>query len=170
MTDWQFTDEQGTFSLSAPQRHSYLYFPLVNEQGLVAAVTPTLHGDIKAGQQRFLTLPVSVEDLHISRAARNFWVNVAGFGPWSATGNSARQIAQNFIGPNTEQVEMQAGFLWHKVTRSHAELGLKAEITNFVPAGVDLPAETSLVELMQVKLTNAGSEPLTLTPTAAIPI
>ena len=170
MTDWQFIDEQGTFALPDPQRHSYLYFPLVNERGLVAAITPTLHGDIKAGQHRFLTVPVSAEDLHMSRAARNFWVNVAGYGAWSATGNSARQIAQNFVATDAEQVEMKAGFLWHRVTRRNPSMGLHAEITNLVPAGEDLPAGAGLVELMQVVLTNAGAGPLTLTPTAAIPI
>jgi cellobiose phosphorylase len=169
-TDWQFTDDQAAFSLSDPQRHNTLYFPLVNERGLVAAITPTLHGDIKAGQHSYLTLPVSVEDLHISRAARNFWVNVTGHGAWSATGNSARQTARNFVAEDAEQVNMQAGFLWHRVTRSDGALGLRAEITNFVPAGENLPEGAGLVELMQVVLTNAGPEPLTLTPTAAIPI
>jgi cellobiose phosphorylase len=169
VTDWQFIDDRGTFALPDPQRHHYLYFPLLNERGMVAAVTPTLHGDAKAGQHRFLTLPVSAEDLHISRAARNFWVNVAGYGAWSATGNSARQITQNFV-EHAEQVELQAGFLWHRLTRSNPALGLQAEITSFVPASGDLPVEASLVELMQVVLTNVGPESLTLTPTAAIPI
>ncbi len=168
--NWQFIDDKGTFALSDPQRNSYLYFPLVHEAGLVAAVTPTLHGDVKAGQHRFLTPPVSVEDLHMSRAARNFWVHVAGYGAWSAAGNSARQIAQNYVAEDAEQVDLQAGFLWHQVTRGNPAAGLQAEITNFVPSGGDLPAEASLVELMQVVLTNVGPEPVTLTPTAAIPI
>ena len=168
--DWRFIDDNGTFTLSDPQRHSYLYFPLVNEGGLVAAVTPTLHGDIKAGQHRFLTLPVSAEDLHMSRAARNFWVNVAGYGAWSATGNSARQITQNFVAKDAEQVELQAGFLWHQVTRSNPALGLRAEITSIVPPDRAPPTGTGLVELMQVVLTNVGQDPLNLTPTAAIPI
>jgi cellobiose phosphorylase len=170
MRDWQFIDDKGTFALSDPQRHTYLYLPLVNEEGLVAAITPTLHGDIKAGQHRFVTLPVSAEDMHISRAARNFWVNVAGHGAWSATGNSARQIAQNFVAKDAEQVELQAGFLWHQVTRSNPTLGLRAEITSIVPPDRDSPAGSGLVELMQVVLTNVGQDPLTLTPTAAIPI
>ena len=170
MSDWHFIDDKGTFALTDPQRHSYLYFPLVNESGLVAALTPSLHGDVKAGQQRFLTLPVSVEDLHISRAARNFWVNVAGYGAWSVSGNSARQMAQSWEAEDSEPVELQAGLLWHRVRRSHAALGLQAEVTNFVPAGEALQPEASLVELMQVVLTNVGSHPVTLTPTAAIPV
>jgi cellobiose phosphorylase len=170
MTDWRFIDDKGTFALRDPQRQTYLYFPLANEEGLVAAVTPTLHGDVKAGQHRYLTLPVSAEDLHISRAARNFWVDVAGHGAWSTTGNSARQIAQNSLGGEAEQVELQAGFLWHQVTRRNPVLGLRAEITNIVPPVGDVPADAGLVELMQVVLVNEGEEPLTLTPTAAIPI
>ncbi len=43
-------------------------------------------------------------------------------------------------------------------------MGLKAEVLSFVPASPDQ------VELMQVTLTNSGDEPLTITPTAAIPI
>ncbi|MEJ2734942.1 MAG: cellobiose phosphorylase [Anaerolineae bacterium] len=169
-SNWGFIDDQGTFVLSDADGHSYLYFPLVNERGLVAVVTPALHGDVKAGQNRYLTLPVSAEDLHISRAARNFWVHVGGYGPWSATGNSARQIAQKSVGEDAEQVELRGGFLWHQVRRSNPAVGLQAEITNFVPSGGGLPAEASLVELMQVVLTNVGPAPLTLTPTAAIPI
>ena len=168
--NWQFIDDKGTFVLPAPDRHSYLYFPLVNERGLVSAVAPTLQGDVKAGQNQYLTLPVSAEDLHISRAGRNFWVNLEGHGAWSATGNSARQIAQNSVEGGAEQVEVRAGFLWHRVTRSNPALGLQAEITSFVPSGGELPAEVSLVELMQVVLTNIGPEPLSLTPTAAVPI
>jgi cellobiose phosphorylase len=164
VTGWQFIDDKGTFALSDPQRHSYLYFPLVSEGGLVAAITPTLHGDLKAGQHRFMTLPVSAEDLHISRAARNFWVHVRGHGAWSATGNSAPQTAQAFAGEVGDRVRLEAGFLWHKVTRESAALGLRAEITSFVPPDADQ------VELMRVTLTNVGERLLILTPTAAIPL
>lgn len=165
-TGWHFIDEKGTFVLPDPHRTSYLYFPLVSEKGLVSVVTPTLHGDVKTGQNTFLTPPVTVEDLHISRAARNFWVNVAGHGAdhvaWSATGNSAPQIAQRL--EDVEQVTLEAGFLWHKVTRTNESLGLRAEVINVVPPDADP------VELMQVTLTNVGDRPLTLTPTAAIPL
>ncbi len=165
---WRFTGADGTFCLDAPHRTSYLYFPLVNEAGMMSAVTPTLHGDCKTGQNSFLTLPVSVEDLHNTRSARNFWVYIAGHGPWSATGNSAPQVAQTFAADPDETVSLEAGLLWHKVTRRNVRLGLAAEIANFVPSGDVSPGDT--VELMQVTLTNIGPVPLTLTPTAAIPI
>ncbi len=164
MTDWQFTGDDGSFRLESPHRTSYLYFPLVNEAGMMAAVTPTLHGDTKTGQNNFLTLPVSVEDLHTSRSSRNFWVTLTGYGPWSAVGVSAPQIARTFAADAPETVTLEAGLLWHRVTRTNRRLGLAAETLNFVPAGGDP------VELMQVTLTNIGDRPLTLTPTAAIPI
>ena len=171
---WRFTGDDGTFRLDAPHRTSYLYFPLVNEAGMMSTVTPTLHGDVKTGQNTFLTAPVSVEDLHNTRSARNFWVYCNGFGPWSTTGNSASQISRTFLEDDDETVMLEAGLLWHKVTRRNRRLGLAAEITNFVPASNDeSPGDGSLgdlVELMQVTLTNSGSVPLTITPTAAIPL
>jgi cellobiose phosphorylase len=160
---WYFIGDDGAFRLEAPHRSSYLYFPLVNEAGMMSVVTPALHGDTKTGQNTFLTLPVSVEDLHNTRSARNFWVTIAGQDPWSATGNSAPQIARVFT-QQDEAVALEAGLLWQRVTRDSGRSGLRAEVLSFVPAGPDA------VELMRVTLTNTGKEPYTITPTAAIPI
>jgi cellobiose phosphorylase len=157
---WKFVNGRGTFTLDAPDATSYLYFPLVNEAGMISVVTPTLHGDAKTGQNTFLLPPVSVEDLHLSRAARNFWVRTGGGRVWSATGNSAAQIAAE----DEETVTLEAGFLWHTLTRTNAALGIEAAVTNFVPPNDDH------VEVMQVTLTNVGTQPRTLTPTAAVPI
>ena len=160
MGNWRFIDDLGTFEMKDPQRTSYLYFPLVNEGGgMISVVTPNLHGDIKIGQHAFLTQPVSVEDLHTSRAARNFWVHIKHQTAWSVTGNSAMQIATD-----DDIVTLTAGFLWHKVVRENCRLGLRAEVINFVPAGEDT------VELMKISLVNSSEQPLQLTPTAAIPI
>ncbi|RPJ02218.1 MAG: cellobiose phosphorylase, partial [Chloroflexi bacterium] len=161
---WFFVDETGTFRLHDPHRTSYLYFPLVNDAGMMSSVTPTLHGDCKTGQNEFLTAPVSVEDLHNTRSARNFWVNVAGYGPWSVSGNSAPQLARAFDTDDPDTVTLEAGLLWHRITRENRAIGLRAEITSFIPVGSDP------VELMRVRLTNVCDQPLTLTPTAAIPI
>ena len=160
ISGWQFCDEHGTFELANPHQSSSLYFPLMNESGLVSVVTPTLHGDLKIDQNTFLTLPVSVEDLHTSRSTRNFWVRVKGHGAWSVCGNSALQIARCVA----EEVTLRAGFLWHTVVRTNSPLGLRAEVTNFVPANRDQ------VELLRVTVTNIGDQTLTITPTAAIPI
>ncbi|HOT90987.1 MAG TPA: cellobiose phosphorylase [Anaerolineae bacterium] len=163
VTGWHFIDDERTFVLEAPHKTNYLYFPLVNEAGMMSVVTPLLHGDAKTGQNTFVMTPVSVEDLHNTRSARNFWVYIHGVGPWSATGNSAPQIAQTFA-DDAETVTLEGGFLWQRVTRENVRLGLRAAITSLVPASADT------VELLQVTLTNTGTAPLTFTPTAAIPL
>ncbi|MDQ0191905.1 GH36-type glycosyl hydrolase domain-containing protein [Paenibacillus wynnii] len=160
---WKFTGDKGDFRLQKADRSSYLYFPLVNEGGMMSSVSPKLHGQTTSGHNTFLTPPISVEDLHNSRASRNFWIHVEGKGAWSAAGNSARQNA-DFYTEDAEEVELEAGFLWHRVSRSSKELNLASQITSFVPCGNDR------VELMKVVLTNIGETELTLTPTAAIPL
>ncbi|MFA5976202.1 MAG: cellobiose phosphorylase [Elusimicrobiota bacterium] len=161
---WNFTAEDETFEARQPDAISRLYFPLCNEAGLLSAITPTLHGDIKTGQNHFLTLPVSAEDLHNTRSARNFWVYVEGKGPWSATGSSAAATLARAGAKSAEPCHLEAGALWHRITRENRSLGLRATLTNFVPAGREQ------VEIMRVELTNTGRKPLSITPTAAIPI
>ncbi len=162
MNQWRFLDEWGTFELDEPQQTSYLYFPLVNEARMMASITPTLHGDLKSDQHHFLLAPVSLEDLHHSRSGRNFWVYVEGHGAWSAAGASAAQIARQ---PGSDETTaLTAGPLWHRLTRQSETMGLRAELTSFVPPSDDR------VELLKVTLTNISSQPLTLTPTAAIPL
>ena len=46
------------------------------------------------------------------------------------TGNSATQTAQRFTEDGLEDVTLEAGFLWHKITRQNHKLGLQAEINN----------------------------------------
>ncbi len=161
---WKFTGKNGEFKLNNADKNNYLYFPLANEAGMMSAITPGLHGDIKTGQNTFAMRPVSLEDLHNTKSARNFWVYTDNGDVWSAVGNSAIQFSQKFSDDNPEEVELEAGPLWHKITRENSNLGLRSEILNFVPANSDT------VELMEVKLTNTGTEPVTLTPTAAVPI
>lgn len=160
---WEFTGDHGEFRLQDPDRSSFLYFPLVNEGGMMSSVSPKLHGQVTSGHNTFLTPPISVEDLHNSRASRNFWVYIEGKGAWSASGNSAKQNAQIYA-ETADQSVLEAGLLWHRVIRESRELGIRAEITSFIPCGNDK------VELMKVKLTNTGAEEITFTSTAAIPL
>lgn len=160
---WVYQGSNGEFKLEQPEKNSSLYFPLVNEAGMMSAITPNLHGEMTSGHNTFLMEPVSVMDLHNSKASRNFWVYVEGRGAWSVSGNSAKQNAGLFS-EHGEKNTLEAGFLWHKLTREHAEAGLRAETVNFVPATDDK------IELMKVTLTNTGNEILHITPTAAIPI
>lgn len=160
---WVYQGNEGEFRLEQPERNTALYFPLVNEAGMMSVVTPNLHGQVTSGHNTFLTEPVSVMDLHNSKASRNFWVYVQGEGAWSVSGNSAKQQAELYS-EEKEYSSMEAGFLWHKITRINRHNGLKAETINFVPMTDDK------VELMKITLTNGGAQPLTITPTAAIPV
>lgn len=170
-TLWQFTDTQGSFRVTNPEAVSRLYFPLANEAGILSSITPDLHGDIKTSHNSFLTLPVTIEDLHDSKSSRNFWLHVEGKGAWSATGVSSLQSAsraphrQSPSWPRTkDKTSLRAGALWHEVTRENEDFGLRAEIVNFAPVGPDT------VELMVVTVTNIGRTQLRLTPTSAVPI
>lgn len=161
---WYFCSDNGEFALENPENSSYLYFPLANEAGLMSSITPLLHGDIKSGQNSFLMAPVSAEELHNSRAGRNFWLYVEGFGAWSAAGHSAAQTCMRFRQEDEEYSRLEAGFLWHRMTRVNEKMGLEAEITSFVPT------DSNRIELMCVTVRNKGDKPVAFTPTAAIPV
>lgn len=148
---WSFTGDGEVFEARNPDRISRLYFPLCNEAGLLSAITPTLHGDIKTGQNSFVTLPVSVEDLHNTRSNRQFWICTEKQGPWG-------------VASAAEDTRLSAGALWHRIERTNRRMNLKADILNFIPAGPET------VEIMQVTVTNTGRAPVTMTPTAAIPL
>jgi cellobiose phosphorylase len=161
---WKFCNSNGDFELNHPDRTSHLYFPLMNKAGIFSAISPNLNGDIKTGQHTFLTQPVSVEDLHNTRSARNFWLQIVDKGAWSVTGNSARQLTQKFCGDDGDQIVLKAGFLWHQIIIENQQLGIRAETLNFVPYSNDQ------IEIMRIRVTNSGEDPITFTPTAAIPM
>lgn len=156
-------NEQGDFMLRNAQRYPGVYFPLVNEGGMISSVTPALAGDCKTGQNTYLLAPASSETLHESRAARNFWVRIQGYEPWSVVGQSAPQQAARFD-PQGEESVLTGGLLWQQVSRTHKASGLLAQTLSFVPAGRDR------VEILQVRLANTGPKPLEVTPIAAIPM
>lgn len=163
MKGYQFLNEKGVFSLQDPEMTSYLYFPIANECGVMSSVTPTLGGDSKMGQNTFLLAPVSSEDLHNNKSARNFWCNIEGKGIWSATGKSSAQEAALFTQEKDETL-LEAGVMWQKITRTSKQYGIQSEIISFVPYTEDK------VELMIVTLKNVGKDILKVTPTAAIPM
>ncbi len=161
---WTFVDDEGAFVLPHPQRTSYLYFPLANEAGMMSAITAELQGDAKVGQNAFLLAPATVEDLQHARYGRNFWINIDGRCPWSVAGASARQRAEKLDHELADEVTLEAGILWHRVTRRNRALGVQAEVTSFVPA------RGGHEELMEVVIRNISTEDLRITPTAAIPL
>lgn len=163
MIGYEYIDKRGTFRLKNPELNSYLYFPIANESGVMSSVTPTLGGDSKMGQNTFLLSPVSSEELHNNKSTRNFWCNVKGKVPWSATGRSVVQEA-NLFTERKEETALEAGVMWHKLTRISKEIGLTSEIISFVP----YTKET--VEIMLVTLKNNSEDIIDVIPTAAIPI
>ena len=163
MANCKFVNNKGTFKLKNPENNSYLYFPLANEAGVMSSITPTLNGDCKMGQNTFLLAPVSSEELHNNKSSRNFWVYVDGIGAWSATGVSAAEQAEAFS-EYKEETEVEAGIMWHKITRKSKKFGVKSEITSFVPANDEK------IELMKVTITNISNEPKKITSTVAIPL
>lgn len=163
MASCEFLDNKGTFKLKNPENNSYLYFPLANENGVMSSITPTLNGDCKMGQNTFLLAPVSSEELHNNKSSRNFWIYIDGVGAWSATGVSASQQAQIF-NEDKEETELEAGVMWHKITRTSKKFGIKSEIISFVPANDEK------IELMKVTITNIDNKSKKITPTAAIPL
>ncbi|MBU4305316.1 MAG: cellobiose phosphorylase [Candidatus Omnitrophica bacterium] len=157
MTLWNFTNRNGDFVFTNPEKISRLYFPLANEAEFMSSITPELKGDIKTGQNHFLLQPVTTEDLYSTAAGRNFWVCLSPALYWPLNGT---QISDQQYVTTT----MRAGILWQTITRIHKEIGLQAEITNFVPVSGEH------VELMSVKITNISARAITFTPTSAIPI
>lgn len=160
---YKYIDKYGTFQLDNPECTNYLYFPLANENGVMSCVTPNLGGDSKLDQHHFYLEPVSSENLHISKSTRNFWLGVKGQEPWSATGVSTRQQMLLFS-DEKEETSLEAGIMWHTVTRKNKKLGLESKITSFVPGNGDT------VELMEVIISNQGTVKIEFSPTAAVPI
>lgn len=163
MKGYRYLEDKGVFELENPELTSYLYFPLANESGVMSSVTPTLGGDSKMSQNTFLLSPVSSEDLHNSKSTRNFWCRLQGGKVWSATGRSAAQEAKLFTAEK-EETKLTAGVMWHKLTRSNHEEGIRSDIISFVPCTRDT------VELMLVTLKNIGTKTISVEPVAAIPL
>ena len=149
--NWKFIDDSGSFEFPLAGRIKSLYLPLCNE-GLLSSITPELRGDIKSGQESFLTPPVSRVDLSSSKASRNFWIYLDRNKIWSVTKTKENDC------------DLEAGLLWQRVSRKNKALGLKAEVLSFVPATGEP------VEIMQVKITNLSGKKISFIPTAAIPI
>ncbi len=161
-SQWCFINDSGAFEWKNPHTINELYFPICNEAGMMSSITPKLNGDSKTGQNSFVTLPITMEDLHNTRSARNFWIFSERTGAYSLTGNSAKQLAETFT--DNTCVTVKGEFLAHTLVREDEKYGIKSEITNFCPVTDDT------VEIMHVKITNIGKENLTFTPTSAIPL
>ena len=129
-----------------------IYFPLcgVDALAIKSSLSPRLSGDIKTDKDRYLTKPVSVEDLR--QDARNFFCYVKDNGIVS------------LVSAEAEGASVEAGMLWHKLKRTHASAGLEMEAINFVPVSGEH------VELMRVSARNISREQRVITPTFSLPM
>lgn len=157
-----FIGEDAEFSIKRPENYNYLYLPLAGEAGLKSSVTPNLGGDSKLDQETFLLEPVSAENLHNNRAARNFWCKIQGKGCWSVTGTSAEEENKKFTSEQDESI-LTAGFMWQTVKRSSDRYQMEAEVTSFIPVHDN-------VEIMRVRICNRAKKGQIIVPIAAIPI
>lgn len=162
MEGYTFIDDNGSFKLTHAERYRNLYFPLAGENGLKSFITPGLSGDAKLDQNMFLLKPQSIEDIKDSRSLRNFWVLVNGEKPWSVSGNSPYQIERNLT-DEAEEVTIEAGFMWHRMTRSSKERCLIAEVTSFIPFDAN-------TEVHLIKITNTSKITKEMSFLPAVPI
>lgn len=160
---YRYVGREGDFELQNPEQISYLYFPLMNESGVMSSVTPDLAGDSKINQNAFLLPPVSCENLHNDKSSRNIWCRMNGRTLWSLTGRSAMQQAKIFS-DEKEETKLEAGFMHHKITRISKELGIKAELSSLVPSS------GAPVELLRVDLENLSEEEQSIQIITAIPL
>ena len=160
---YQYIGEEGAFCVKNPEKTSYLYFPLANENGVKSCVTPDLGGDLKTGQNSFFMAPVSSENLHNDKSTRNFWCILEEKDAWSLTGRSGAQQSRLFSREKEETV-LEAGMMYHKLIRISKEHELRAEITNFVP----FTGEQA--EVIKVTVENTGTKKRHIKLISAIPI
>lgn len=163
-TTWSFVDDLGSFRWHDPHPLNELYFPICNEAGMMASVTPRMHGDATTGQHTFLRRPLVMEDLHNTRSTRNLWIFSQRFGAYSLTGCSAAQQARAFCSDRKTEVTVSGSFLSHSITRNDRRVGICSEMTCFCPVSDDK------VEIILVGITNTSSETLSFVPTTCFPI
>ena len=161
---WNYLpNNNGSFIAPEADNVSRLYFPLFNNYGMKCSITPELKGDIASSFHHYLTPATVTEELHRNVSGRNFWISIENKNPWSVAGNSVFQKAQKWTHHKDEtEVEGRLGAFISR--RKNEHFGLAAEVTVFVPDTNDF------VELMKVAIRNTSINPITFTPSYALPI
>lgn len=150
---YNYYGDQISFKSEKAGFNRTMYFPLCGPTSnhLKSSITAFLSGDIKLDKDRYLTKPVSTEDLR--QPLRNVYLNID---------NSVFSIADPHGDPDAIKVE--AGPLWHKVSKIDPNSKISIEVLNFIPVSREN------VELMRVVLTNHSDSVKLMTPTVAIPL
>jgi hypothetical protein len=105
---------------------------------------------------RYLTKPASREDLRVP--VRNFFVRLKDGKVLSMADPLAAGVA------SLEQMAVEIGQLWHRVTRLDPALGLEMTALSFIPVSGEK------IELTRFTVRNTGTAPAAFTPTAVIPV
>lgn len=144
---YKFIDNKGTFVVKNADKYS-LYFPLTDKDGrLLSSISPNLGGDIKRDNDHFLTPPATIEDVRSNLLCRRDFFIKAG-----------KRVVR-FSHSNGDIVE--AGFLYHKVTKKAS--GLEIEALSFIPFD-------TAVEVMRLRVINKSNKEIDITPTSFIPL
>ncbi|MFH1791022.1 MAG: cellobiose phosphorylase, partial [Candidatus Omnitrophota bacterium] len=148
---YEYLEDGVTFQSAAARGLKLIYAPLcgTTSSGIKSAITPRLSGDIKIDRNRYVTKPVSREDLR--QPLRNFFLHIKGKGIISLADNSGKAV-------------VRVGLLWHILEKTYPSTGLEIQALNFVP----VTGENA--ELMRVTVKNTGKKDLEITPTFAIPL
>ncbi|MFP4472666.1 MAG: GH36-type glycosyl hydrolase domain-containing protein [Candidatus Omnitrophota bacterium] len=150
---FRYLDDGVSFQSEKAADIRELYFPLCGVDGKSAksSITPYLSGDIKVDRDRYITRPVSRQDLRFP--LRNFFLYI----------DKSRTVALTDRGEHMETA-VRIGQLWHQLTVRDLNNGLEIEALNFVPA------DGEPVELMRVVVRNKSDSLRVVTPTGCIPI
>lgn len=150
---YTFLRGKTTFISRDCRNYRSLYFPLcsISSDKIKSAITPFLSGDMKLDKNRYITKPVSIEDLR--NPARNIFVDIKEKGIFNF--DEARM---------EDEVILEGGQLWHRLFVKKLDLGLSVEAFSFVPVSGEN------VEVMKIKIENIDTKILTITPTAVVPL
>ena len=96
---------------------------------------------------------------------RNVWFRINKKTVWAANGCSPLQVLakQDESEEKKDFGTVEAGRLWHKMTRENASLGIAVTVLSYAPIGHQ-------AEMMKVTAQNIGRDKLTIEPTVAIPL
>lgn len=149
-----FNSDGVSFRSTEALRSRLIYAPLCGRDGagLKSAITPFLSGDIKVDKGRYLTRPSSREDLR--DPVRNLFVRIAEGGVISLDDEPAAG----------DGAYVEVGQLWQRLVRQFPSENIEIQATSLIPVTGEQ------LELTRFRIRNTGSVPLTLTPTAVIPI
>jgi len=149
----------GSFSASGWETVGPVYFPLVNEAGLLSWISPLLQGGPAQSHHAYLGLPQSIEDLPHSLVHRGFWLAEKGRAPFSLS-----DISPDGLKGRGGAARVEAGLGWFKLSRKETGGRFEVSATCWCPADV-----AEKIEVMLVEVTNTSRRRLEFRPYAAIP-